>query len=145
MDGRSVSVMGDASYLPAYQSEGASGADLRARLDGDLVLRPGQRALVPTGITLEIPRGLEGQIRPRSGLAARKGVTVLNAPGTVDSDYRGEVQVILVNLGSDDFTVRPGDRIAQIVFCPVEHVVFRVAGQLEASQRGEGGFGSTGV
>jgi dUTP pyrophosphatase len=145
MDGRQVPVVGDPRFLPEYQSAGASGADLRARLDSDIVLRPGQRTLVPTGITLEIPAGVEGQVRPRSGLAARHGVTVLNAPGTVDSDYRGEVQVILVNLGSEDFTIHPGDRVAQIVFSPVERVVFRSRERLSESERGDGGFGSTGT
>ncbi len=145
MNDRTVFCAGDPRFLPSYKSAGASGADLAARLEKDLVLKPGERALVPTGVRLEIPRGLEGQVRPRSGLAARHGITVLNTPGTIDSDYRGEVQVIIVNLGQRDFTVRPGDRIAQIVFCPVERVVFSASDSVRETRRGDGGFGSTGV
>jgi dUTP pyrophosphatase len=131
--------------LPEYQSAGASGADLRALLPQDIILKPGQRALVPTGLHLEIPPGLEGQVRPRSGLAARNGVTVLNTPGTIDSDYRGELKVVLVNLGETDFRIRSGDRIAQIVFCPVSRVSFRRNDSIAETWRGSGGFGSTGV
>jgi len=131
--------------LPAPASPGSSGADLRAAVDGELVLRPGARALVPTGLVLEIPAGWEGQVRPRSGLALRHGIGVLNAPGTIDSDYRGEVGVILVNLGDADFTVRRGDRIAQLVFARVEPVEWEEAGELDGSGRGAGGFGSTGA
>lgn len=131
--------------LPEYQSVGASGADLRARLDRDLVIGPGQRALVPTGLRFQIPAGLEGQVRPRSGLAARHGITVLNTPGTIDSDYRGEVQVILVNLGQAEFRVKSGDRIAQIVFAPVVRVSFSTETGIDETARGSGGFGSTGV
>jgi dUTP pyrophosphatase len=131
--------------VPEYQSEGAAGADLQALLPADLLLKPGERAVVPTGLHLEIPEGYEGQVRPRSGLAARHGVTVLNAPGTIDSDYRGELKVILVNLGEADFRIRTGDRIAQIVFCPVVRVSFRRKGAIEETRRGSGGFGSTGV
>jgi dUTP pyrophosphatase len=136
---------GGPEAVPAYQSEGASGADLRARVDQDLVLSPGARALVPTGLRLQIPRGLEAQVRPRSGLAARNGVTVLNAPGTIDSDYRGEVQVLLVNLGHQEFRIRNGDRIAQLVFSPVVRVSFRAQPLIDETARGSGGFGSTGV
>jgi dUTP pyrophosphatase len=131
--------------LPAPASPGSSGADLRAAVDGELVLRPGERALVPTGLVLEIPAGCEGQVRPRSGLALRHGIGVLNAPGTIDSDYRGEVGVILVNLGAADFAVRRGDRIAQLVFARVEPVEWEEAEELSGSGRGEGGFGSTGA
>jgi len=131
--------------IPQYQSEGASGADLRARLEKDLVLAPGARALVPTGLRLQIPPGLEAQVRPRSGLAARHGISVLNSPGTIDSDYRGEVQVILVNLGQEEFRVRSGDRIAQLVFSPVVRVTFRAQPAVDESARGSGGFGSTGI
>jgi dUTP pyrophosphatase len=131
--------------LPSYQSAGASGADLCALLDADIVLAPGARELVPTGLRLEIPPGLEGQVRPRSGLAARNGITVLNSPGTIDSDYRGEVKVILINLGTEEARIRNGDRIAQIVFCPIVRVSFQREELITDTQRGSGGFGSTGV
>ncbi len=145
MDDHVVPCTGDPETVPQYQSEGASGADLRARLDRDVVLAPGARALIPTGLHLAIPRGLEGQVRPRSGLAARHGISVLNSPGTIDSDYRGEVQVILVNLGQEEFRVRSGDRIAQLVFSPVVRVTFRREASVDETARGSGGFGSTGV
>jgi len=131
--------------LPEYKSEGASGADLHALLVEDLVLKPGMRALVPTGVRLEIPSGVEGQVRPRSGLALEHGITILNSPGTVDSDYRGELKIILVNLGERDFRVRNGDRIAQIVFSPVVRVSFLRQDEIAATTRGSGGFGSTGT
>jgi dUTP pyrophosphatase len=131
--------------LPTPASPGSAGFDLRAAVDGELVLRPGERALVPTGLVLEIPAGCEGQVRPRSGLALRHGIGILNAPGTIDSDYRGEVGVILVNLGAAPFPVRRGDRIAQLVFARAEPVEWEEAEDLAASGRGEGGFGSTGV
>jgi dUTP pyrophosphatase len=130
--------------LPEYQSEGASGADLRANLSEALILKPGMRALVPTGLHLEIPPGLEGQVRPRSGLALTHGITVLNSPGTVDSDYRGELKIILINMGESDFRVQNGDRIAQIVFSPVLRVIFHRQDAIASSPRGSGGFGSTG-
>ncbi len=144
MEKISVSCVGDPGSIPRYQSEGAAGADLAARLDAEIVLAPGQRALVPTGMVLEIPPGYEGQVRPRSGLAARCGVTVLNSPGTIDSDYRGEIKVILINLGSESFTIKSGDRIAQIVFCPVTRAVFSNDSGVGQTGRGSGGFGSTG-
>jgi dUTP pyrophosphatase len=138
--------------LPSPASPGSAGYDLRAAVAGELVLRPGERALVPTGLVLEIPPGYEGQVRPRSGLALRHGIGVLNAPGTIDSDYRGEVGVILVNLGElgeAPFVVRRGDRIAQLVFARVEPVIWEEetgeTGDLGESDRGAGGFGSTGV
>jgi len=140
-----VPCTGAPDSLPTYQSRGASGADLRARLDTDVVLAPGSRALIPTGLRLQIPQGLEAQVRPRSGLAARHGVTVLNSPGTIDCDYRGEVQVILVNLGQEEFRVRSGDRIAQLVFSPVVRVTFRREESVDDTTRGSGGFGSTGM
>jgi dUTP pyrophosphatase len=140
-----VRCVGDSAELPEYQSPGASGADLRARLDAELVVAPGARVLVPTGLRLEIPTGLEGQVRPRSGLAARSGLTVLNTPGTIDSDYRGEIKVILVNLGDEEVRIRNGDRIAQIVFCPVVRVSFSRQADIAQTSRGSGGFGSTGV
>ena len=130
--------------LPAYMSEGAAGADVVAAVEDDLVLAPGARALVPAGFALEIPPGLEVQVRPRSGLALKHGVTILNAPGTIDSDYRGAVGVILVNLGSEPFVVRRGERIAQLVVAPVVRADFVEAEALGASARGGGGFGSTG-
>ena len=131
-------------FLPAYQTEGASGMDLFADLEAEVVLSPGERALVPTGIALAIPPGVEGQVRPRSGLAARCGITCLNAPGTIDSDYRGEIRVLLVNLGGEDFVVRRGDRIAQLVFSPVLRAVLKDARDLAETARGDGGFGHTG-
>ena len=134
--------------LPAPASSGSSGFDLRAALDSELVLRPGERALVPTGLVLEIPPGWEGQVRPRSGLALRHGIGIANAPGTIDSDYRGEVAVILVNHGEAPFSLNRGDRIAQLVIAPVQPpagIEWEEADALEPSARGEGGFGSTGV
>jgi dUTP pyrophosphatase len=138
--------------LPSAASPGSAGFDLRAAVAADLVIRPGERALVPTGLALEIPAGCEGQVRPRSGLALRHGIGVLNAPGTIDSDYRGEVGVILINLGEAPFTVRRGDRIAQLVFARVETVetltweeIEETGEDLAGSERGEGGFGSTGL
>jgi dUTP pyrophosphatase len=129
---------------PRYQSAGSAGADLRASLAGELVLEPGQRAVVPTGLRLQIPAGYEAQVRPRSGLALEHGVTVLNSPGTIDADYRGEIKVILINLGRERYTVKPGDRIAQIVFAATVRVEFEQRPRLADSERGEGGFGSTG-
>ncbi|MCX7028933.1 MAG: dUTP diphosphatase [Spirochaetes bacterium] len=145
MTGPTVRCAGPAGRLPAYQSSGAAGADLHAHIDADLVIPPGGRALVPTGLFVEIPPGFEGQVRPRSGLAAGHGVTVLNAPGTVDSDYRGEVRVILINLGAETFCVRHGDRIAQLVIAPVVRADFSRAGEVGGTERGSGGFGSTGA
>jgi dUTP pyrophosphatase len=131
--------------LPRYMSPGAAGMDILADLDADVVLGAGERRLVPTGLTIAIPAGFEGQVRPRSGLAARDGVTVLNGPGTIDSDYRGEVQVLLVNLGAAPVRIRRGDRIAQLVVAPVANAVLREVDALPASERGAGGFGSTGA
>jgi dUTP pyrophosphatase len=128
--------------LPLYASEDAAGADLTSAVS--LVILPGEYALIPTGIRLAIPRGMEAQVRPRSGLALKHGVTVLNAPGTIDADYRGEIKVMLINHGKSPFSISPGDRIAQIVFAPVSRAeIFRVE-ELPASRRGTGGFGSTG-
>ena len=136
MDDPIVFCTGGLEAVPSYQSEGASGADIRARLDADLVLAPGARALVPTGLRLQIPRGLEAQVRPRSGLASRHGVSILNAPGTIDSDYRGEVQVLLVNMGQEEYRIRSGDRIAQLVFSHVVRVSFRSQPQIDETSRG---------
>ena len=130
---------------PSYATEGAAGADLRAALLAPLVLAPGERALVPTGLTLEIPAGLEGQVRARSGLALKKGLALANGVGTIDSDYRGEVGVLFVNLGSESVTIERGERIAQLVVARVERVAFEPARSLGGSARGDGGFGSTGA
>lgn len=131
--------------LPAYASKDAAGADVCAALDADLVLRPGARAAVPTGLCVEIPQGYEMQVRPRSGLALRDGVGLLNSPGTVDADYRGEIKIIMVNHGDHDVLVRRGDRIAQLVVAPVVSAQFEDAETLTPSERGEAGFGSTGM
>ncbi|MGI3899167.1 MAG: dUTP diphosphatase [Janthinobacterium lividum] len=136
---------GEGLDLPAYQTEGAAGLDLVAALAPGhvLVIEPGARSLVPTGLTLALPQGYEAQVRPRSGLALRHGVTVLNAPGTIDADYRGEVGVILVNHGAESFRIERGTRIAQLVLARVERLAW-VEGDLDATRRGAGGFGSTG-
>ena len=130
---------------PRVASAGSAGLDLRAAIDAEITLAPGERRLVPTGFSMELPRGFEGQVRPRSGLAIRHGVTLLNSPGTIDSDYRGEVQVILVNLGHEPFPVRRGDRIAQLVVAQLARVAVEEVEVLEETRRGGGGFGSTGV
>jgi len=129
--------------LPRYATPAAAGVDLLAAVAADLVLTPGGRALVPTGIAIAVPPGFEGQVRPRSGLALKSGVTVLNSPGTIDADYRGEIGVVLVNFGHAPFTVRRGDRIAQLVIAPCLRAEWREATTLPATQRGGGGFGST--
>jgi dUTP pyrophosphatase len=131
--------------LPSYMSEHAAGADLCAAIREQLTLLPGARALVPTGFSIALPPGFEAQVRPRSGLAIRSGVTCLNAPGTIDADYRGEVQVVLANFGSEPVLIARGDRIAQIVVAPVSRAVFEVVDELPPTARGDGGFGSTGV
>ena len=131
--------------LPAYESAAAAGMDLPAAIEQELTLAPGERALVPTGLAIALPDGYEAQVRPRSGLAARNGITVLNTPGTVDADYRGEVKVILANLGNEDFTIERGMRIAQMVIAPVVQAVLQEAESLPETARGEGGFGSTGT
>ena len=138
---------GEGLPLPAYESTGAAGMDLRAAVPDDrpLLILPGKRALVPTGLILEIPEGMEGQVRPRSGLAFKHGLTVLNSPGTVDSDYRGEVKVLLVNLGDEDFAVTRGMRVAQIVFATVTQATVEEHSLAGATTRGAGGFGSTGT
>lgn len=130
--------------LPTYQTAGAAGMDLLAAVEAPVTLAPGARALVPTGLALALPEGHEGQVRPRSGLAARHGVTVLNAPGTVDADYRGEVKVILVNHGDEPFVVSRGDRIAQLVVAAVTRAEPVLVADLDETDRGAGGFGSTG-
>lgn len=131
------------SYLPEYATPGSAGVDLRAA--SAVRLAPGERALVGTGLRVAIPAGFEGQIRPRSGLAVRSGITVLNSPGTVDSDYRGEVSVPLINLGSDDVVIEAGDRVAQMVIAPVVRATFHATTELDETARGSSGFGSTGT
>jgi len=135
---------GNGLPLPAYATEHAAGLDLYAALEEDLQLDPGQRALVPTGLIIALPQGFEAQIRPRSGLAIQHGLTVLNSPGTIDADYRGEVCVILVNLGEEAFTITRGTRIAQMILAPVSRARLCETTSLPESHRGEGGFGSTG-
>jgi dUTP pyrophosphatase len=137
---------GEGLPLPAYETAQAAGMDLRAAVPDDepLTLRPGSRFPVPTGLAFALPAGFEGQVRPRSGLAFKHGITCLNSPGTVDADYRGEVKVILINLGEEDFVIRRGERIAQLVIAPVTQVAWAEVESLEATERGAGGFGSTG-
>jgi dUTP pyrophosphatase len=138
---------GEGLPLPAYETAHAAGMDLRAAVaeDAPITLRPGDRKAVPTGLAMAIPPRFEGQVRPRSGLALRHGITCLNAPGTVDADYRGEVMVILINLGAEDFVIRRGERIAQLLVSPVTQASWRETGSLDETARGEGGFGSTGA
>jgi len=130
--------------LPRYQSEHASGFDVRAQLPSSITLKPGERTLVPTGLSFEIPVGFEIQARPRSGWAIKEGVSLVNSPGTIDADYRGEVKIIVINLGQADVTVHDQDRIAQLVLCPVYQADFVVHEELSSTARGAGGFGSTG-
>lgn len=130
--------------LPAYATAGSAGLDLSAAVAGEVVLEPGDRALIPTGLSIGLPTGFEAQVRPRSGLALKHGVTVLNSPGTIDADYRGEVGVILINLGREPFTVHRGERVAQMVIAPVARAALAETASLAASERGSGGFGSTG-
>lgn len=131
--------------LPSYATLGSAGMDLRSASIEPVVMSPGQRALVPTGLVLEIPDGYEGQVRPRSGLALKHGISLVNSPGTIDSDYRGEVKVIMINLGDDHFMVNYGDRIAQLVIAPVIQAEIIEVDRVDDSDRGAGGFGSTGV
>ncbi|MEC7987229.1 MAG: dUTP diphosphatase [Myxococcota bacterium] len=130
--------------LPAYQSKAAAGMDLRAAVQEPLVLAPLQRVAVPTGLKMAIPLGFEGQVRPRSGLAFRHGIGIPNAPGTIDADYRGEIKVLLINLGSEDFHIERGMRIAQLIIAPIVQVKLEAVSSLNDTERGEGGFGSTG-
>ena len=130
--------------LPRYQSAGAAGLDLCADIEGEWTLAPLARRAVPTGLALALPEGFEGQVRPRSGLAVRHGITCINSPGTIDSDFRGEVQVLLVNLSSEPYTLRRGERIAQLVVAPVSHAELAEVDELPTTSRGEAGFGSTG-
>jgi len=130
--------------LPDYATIGSSGMDIRANLSADIILSPLQRILVPTGLFIELPVGLEAQVRPRSGLAIKQGITCLNTPGTIDADYRGEIKVILINLSGENQTIQHGDRIAQIVIQKVEHISWILADNIDSTERGEGGFGHTG-
>ncbi len=136
---------GEGLALPTYMSMHAAGADLCAAVRDDVTIEPGARALIPTGFAIAVPEGYEAQIRPRSGLALKYGVTCLNTPGTIDSDYRGPVNVILANLGSEPFVVRRGDRIAQMVLAPVVRAMFDLVDELPLTERAQGGFGSTGT
>ncbi len=137
-------VNGSKWQSPAYATENSAGVDLKANIDEPLVLEPLQRAVIPTGLRIALPEGTEAQVRPRSGLAAKHGITVLNSPGTIDADYRGEIGVILVNLSQTPFTVNPGERIAQMVVARYERVEWEETDSLDETGRGEGGFGSTG-
>lgn len=134
----------DGAVLPRYMTDGAAGMDLASAADGPVSILPGQRVGVPTGWTMELPRGYEAQVRPRSGLSLRHGITVVNAPGTIDSDYRGEIVVLLVNLGQAPYTIAPGDRVAQMVIAPVVQATVEEVLELSATARGSGGFGHTG-
>ena len=141
-----VKVINRSSHaLPAYETSSSAGMDVRANIDSPVVLKPMSRVLIPTGLFLEIPQGYECQVRPRSGLALKKGVSVLNTPGTIDADYRGEVGVILFNMSDEEFTVENGERIAQLVFAPVLQVEWDESEMLTETDRGAGGFGSTGT
>ncbi len=131
--------------LPRYATADSAGLDLCAAVEGEVILLPGERRLIPTGLAMALPPGMEAQVRPRSGLALKNGVTVLNAPGTIDADYRGEVGVILINLGQEPFTVTRGARIAQMVIAPYSQTAWQEVAQLDESARGSGGFGSTGM
>lgn len=131
--------------LPSYESEFAAGMDIRAALEDPIELKPGSRKLIPTGLKMALPKGYEAQIRPRSGLAYRNGITMLNTPGTIDADYRGEVKVLAVNLGEEAFVINHGDRVAQMVIAPVTQAEVKEVDDLSKTERGTGGFGSTGV
>lgn len=131
--------------LPQYETIGSAGVDLRAQLQEPVMLKPLQRALIPTGLSIELPDGYEAQIRPRSGLALKKGVTVLNSPGTIDSDYRGEIKVIMINLSNETTIINTGERIAQLIVAKYEKITFKEVDELNETERGEGGFGHTGV
>ncbi|GAB5408287.1 MAG: dUTP diphosphatase [Balneolaceae bacterium] len=131
--------------LPSYETSSAAGMDIRAALEEPIMLKKGERILIPTGLQMALPVGFEAQIRPRSGLAIRNGITMLNSPGTIDADYRGEVKVIAINHGQEDFIVNHGDRIAQMIIAPVVQLAIKEVSELDETERGEGGFGSTGI
>ena len=140
-----VKIKSDSGAIPFYETEGSAGMDLKAYIEEPVVLRPGQRMLVPTGLYIELPVGYEAQIRARSGLAIKKGIGLVNGIGTIDSDYRGEIKVILINWGEEDFVIENGDRIAQMVIAKYERVEWETADELSETERGSGGFGHTGV
>ena len=140
-----IKKLSNAVLTPKYETPGSSGMDIAAHIEQDLIINSGDRAIIPTGFSLSIPRGYEIQIRPRSGLAVKKGITVLNTPGTIDSDYRGEIKVILINLSKDKFIIKNSDRVAQMVICPIEQVDIEEVMELSETDRGKGGFGSTGI
>ena len=131
--------------MPKYETDGSSGMDIAAFINENIEVKPGEKEIVPTGFSLSIPKGFEVQIRPRSGLSAKKGISVLNTPGTIDADYRGEIKVILINLGKENFLIENGNRIAQMVVCPVTQVKMEEVDELSETSRGAGGFGSTGI
>ncbi|MDC7222230.1 MAG: dUTP diphosphatase [Spirochaetales bacterium] len=145
MDKVKVYYTGEGVQPPHYQSEGAAGADIYAHLDEPVVVKPMERVMIPTGMSIALPQGYEAQVRPRSGLAWKQGLTVLNSPGTIDCDYRGEVRILLINLGEKEVTISQGDRIAQMIIAPYTQGEFIFTEALEETARGEGGFGSTGV
>jgi dUTP pyrophosphatase len=142
-----IKILNEDAVVPQYQSEGAAGMDLHACYEygSGYLLEPGAIGIIPTGIAISLPQGFEAQVRPRSGLAAKNGVTVLNSPGTIDSDYRGEIKVILINHGKEPFGIKPGDRIAQLVIARVERLKPEIVWELDETERNENGFGSTGV
>lgn len=140
-----VKIKSESGILPAYETEGAAGMDLKAWLDEPVTLKPGQHKMIPTGISIELPAGYEAQIRARSGLAAKKGIGLVNGIGTIDSDYRGEIKIILINWGEEDFVINNGDRIAQMVIAKYERITWQETEKLNDTQRGSGGFGHTGI
>lgn len=140
-----VRIKSESGYLPSYETEGSAGMDLRARLKEPVTLKPGERRLIPTGLSIQLPAGYEAQIRARSGLAAKAGIGLVNGVGTIDSDYRGEIKIALINWGQDPFTVSDGDRIAQMIIAKYERITWREADELDDTERGSGGFGHTGV
>ena len=139
-----IKKLSDNAVIPQYMTEYSAGMDIYACTKEEIILKPMSRKLIPTGIALSIPKGYEAQIRPRSGLAIKNGITLLNSPGTIDADYRGEIKIILINLSNDDFTINNGDRIAQMVINKTEKITFEITNNLDETNRGEGGFGSTG-
>jgi|TARA_B110000967_G_C18814865_1_gene525589 dUTP pyrophosphatase len=140
-----IKKLSNSVLIPKYETGGSSGMDIAAHITDNIIINPGDKALVSTGFAMAIPRGYEIQIRPRSGLAAKKNITVLNTPGTIDADYRGEIKVILINLGKEKFVIENGDRIAQMIVCPVVQVNLEEVKELSGTERGTGGFGSTGA
>lgn len=138
-------VINDKIKLPEYKTSGSSGMDIQACIESDIILKPGKRHLIPTGIRIELPNGMEAQIRGRSGLAIKNGIGLVNGIGTIDSDYRGEIKVPLINLGEEDFIIKNGDRIAQMVICKYEKIIWNKVDELEETKRSSGGFGHTGI